>query len=137
MEFCKSCEDLSWNHCTSTTYRSETNGIAERAVRRIGEGTSAVLLQSGLDEKLWRIPWNVTPICETDGKTLCERQFGVSFNGPVVPFGAMLEYHPISGKDLSPLHQFGQKVLPGIFVGHALHAARIWKGDIMVADIEE
>ena len=31
----------------------DTNGIAERAVRRIKEGTSAVLLQSGLDEK-WR-----------------------------------------------------------------------------------
>ena len=50
LEFGKACEDLSWNHCTSTPHRSETNGIAERAVRRIKEGTSAVLLQSGLDE---------------------------------------------------------------------------------------
>ena len=46
-KFGKSCADLSWNHCTSTPHRSETNGIAERAVRRIKEGTSAVLLQSG------------------------------------------------------------------------------------------
>ena len=29
LEFGKSCEDLSWNHCTSTPHRSETNGIAE------------------------------------------------------------------------------------------------------------
>ena len=49
----KACEELSWNHCTSTPHRFETNGIAERAVRRIKEGTSAVLLQSGLDEKWW------------------------------------------------------------------------------------
>ena len=35
MEFGKACEDLSWNHCTSTPHRSETNGIAERAVRRV------------------------------------------------------------------------------------------------------
>ena len=49
-EFGKVCEDLSWNHCTSTPYRAETNGIAERAVRRVEEGTSAVLLQSGLNE---------------------------------------------------------------------------------------
>ena len=50
LEFGKACEDLSWNHCTSTPHRSETNGIAERAVRSVEEGTSAVLLQSGLDE---------------------------------------------------------------------------------------
>ena len=40
-------------HCTSTPHRSETNGIAERAVRRVKEGTSAVLLQSGLNESWW------------------------------------------------------------------------------------
>ena len=51
LEFGKLCEDLSWNHSTSTPHRSETDGIAERAVRRIKEGTSAVLFQSGLDEK--------------------------------------------------------------------------------------
>ena len=50
VEFGKACEDLSWNHCTSTPHRSETNVIAERAVRRVKEGTSAVLLQSGLNE---------------------------------------------------------------------------------------
>ena len=53
LEFGKACEDLSWNHCTSTPHRSETNGIAERAMRRVKEGTSAVLLQSGLDESWW------------------------------------------------------------------------------------
>ena len=52
IEFGKYCEDLSWNHCRSTPHRSETNGIAERAVRTIKKGTSAVWLQSGLDEKL-------------------------------------------------------------------------------------
>ena len=61
----KACEDHSWNHCTSTPHISETNGISERAVRRVKEGTSAVLLQSGLDEKFWQIPWNAFPICDT------------------------------------------------------------------------
>ena len=56
LEFGKGCEDLSWNHCTSTPHRSETNGIAERAVRRVKEGTSAVLLQSGLNENWWADP---------------------------------------------------------------------------------
>ena len=53
LEFGNSCEESSWNHCTSTPHRLQTNGIAERAVRRTEEGTSAVLLQSGLDEKWW------------------------------------------------------------------------------------
>ena len=32
------------------------------------------------------------------------------FNGPVIPFGATVEYHPISAKDQSGLHQFGARV---------------------------
>ena len=42
----------------------------------------------------------------------------------------------MSSKDQSRLHQFGKEV-PGIFLGCALHAERIWKGDILVADNEE
>ena len=53
LEFGKACEDLSWNHCTSTPHRSEADGIAERAVRRVKEGTPAVLLQSCLNESWW------------------------------------------------------------------------------------
>ena len=142
-EFGKSCEELSWNHCTSTPHRSQTNGIAERAVRRIEEGTSVVLLQAGLDEK-----WSADSMecyCYlrhikdllSDGKTPYERRFGVPLNGPVIPFGAMVKYHTISAKDLSRLHQFGPKVLPGIFLGCTFFAGGIWKGDILVADIDE
>ena len=81
LEFGKACEDLSWNHCTSTPHRSETNGIAERAVRRVKESTSAVLLQSGLDEKWWADSMkcytylrNIHDLL-SDGKTH-ERRFG-------------------------------------------------------------
>ena len=144
LEFGKSCEGLSWNHCTSTPHRSETNGIAERAPRRVKEGTSVVLLQSGLDKEWWADSMefftylrNVTDLL-SDGKTPHERRFGMPFIGPVIPpFGAMVEYHPISAKDISRLHQFGPKVLPGVFLGYVLYAGRIWKGDIMIADIEE
>ena len=55
----------------------------------------------------------------SDGKTSYER-FGIPFDGPVIPLGAMVEYHPISAKDQSRLHQFGPKVLPGIFLGYVL-----------------
>ena len=52
-------------------------------------------------------------------------------------FGSLVEYYPISAKDQSRIHQFGKKVLPGLFLRYALSAGGIWKGDIMVADIEE
>ena len=102
LEFGKACEDLSWNHCTSTPHRSETIGIAERAVRRVKEGTSAVLLQSGLNESWWADSMecytylrNVTDLL-SDGKTPYERRFGKPFGGPVIPFGSLVEYHPIT-----------------------------------------
>ena len=120
LEFRKACEDVSWNHCTCTPHRSETNGTAERAERRIKEGTSAVLLQSGLDEKWWADSLecycylrNITDLL-SDGETPYERRFGEPFKGLVIPFGSMVEYHPIPAKDQSRLHLFGKKVLPGI-----------------------
>ena len=91
LEFGKSYEELSWNHRASTPYRSETNGIAERAIRRIKEGTAAVLVQSGSDEKWWSD--SVECYCYlrniqdllADGKTPCERRFGESCKGPIIP----------------------------------------------------
>ena len=143
LEFRKACEDLSWNHCTSSPHRSETNGIAERAVRRVKEGTSAVLLQSGLDENWWADSMecfsylrNIQDLL-SDGKTPYERRFGEPFRGPIIPFGLLVEYYPISAKDQSRIHQFGKKVLLGLFLGYALYAGGIWKGDTVVADIEE
>ena len=41
------------------------------------------------------------------------------FHGPVIPFGAMVEYHLVSAKELSRLHQVGPEVLPGVFFGFA------------------
>ena len=141
LEFGKVCEELSWNHCTSTPHRSETNGIAERAVRRIKEGTSAVLLQSGLGEK-WRADSvecylrNVQDLL-SEGKTPYERRFREPIKGPVISFGCTVEYHPISANDQSRLHQFGKTVQPGIFTGYSLYAWKIWQGDILLADLEE
>ena len=81
-ELGRTCEDLSWYRRTSTPHRSETNGMAERAVRRVKEGTSAILLQSGLDERWWSnskefycFLRNVQDLL-ADGRTPCERRFG-------------------------------------------------------------
>ena len=48
-EFKKALKELGFSHDTSTPHHPESNGVAERAVRRVREGTSACLVQSGLD----------------------------------------------------------------------------------------
>ena len=66
--------------------RSETNGIAERAVRRVKEGTSTVLLQSGLGERWWSDSTECYCFLQkvqdllADGKTLYERRVDVLEN---------------------------------------------------------
>ena len=97
LEIGNECEELSWNHCTSTPHRSEPNGIAERAVRRVKEGTSAVLLQSALDKEWWA----------DSMECYC--------------YLRNIQYLLSDGR--TPYD--------------ALHALGIWKGDILVADIEE
>ena len=129
LEFGEVCEDLSWNHCTSTPRRSETHRIAERAVRRVKEGTSVLYCCNQVWMKIGgQILWNVVPICETftdllsDGKTPYERCFGQPFKGPIIPLGSLVEYYTISAKDQLRIHQLGKKVLPGLFLGYALYA---------------
>ena len=66
-----------------------------------------------------------------------ERRSGEPFKGPIIPFGSLVEYYPISAKDQSRILQLRKKVLPGLFLGYALYAKGIWKGDTMAADIDE
>ena len=101
-------------------------------MRRVKEGTSAVLLQSGLDEKWWA---DSTKCCTylrniqdllSDGKAPYERRFGEPFKGPIIPFGSLVEYYPTTAKNQSRIHQFGKKVLPGLFLRYALYAGGNW-----------
>ena len=130
------------------------------------KGTSAVLLQSSAidfgqfgDEgsaevkhprcnQVWtkfggQIPWNVTPICETSqicylmGRRPMKDVFGQPFKGPIIPFGSLVEYHILLRRDQSRIHQFGKKVLPGFSSDTLSTRRRIWKGDVLVADLEE
>ena len=81
LEVGKCCEDLSWNHCTSTPHRS---------------GTSAVQLQSSLDER-WSTGSmecycylrNVQDLL-ADGESAYERRFREPLKGPIIPCVAMV-----------------------------------------------
>ena len=112
-------------------------------MRRVKECTFAVLLQSGLNEswladsmECYTYLRNVTDLL-SDGKTPYERRFGQPFEGPIIPFGSLVEYHPFTAKDQSRIRQFGKKVLLGLFLGYALYAEGNWKDDVLIADFEE
>ena len=72
-----------------------------------------------------QIPWNVTPVYETSqiyclmGRRPMKDVLGNHIKGPINPFGSLVEYYPITAKDQSRIHQFGKKVLPGLFLGYA------------------
>ena len=74
-----------------------------------------------------QIPWNVAPTCETSqisflmGRRPMKDVFGQPFKVPIIPFVSLVEYHTITAKDQSRIHQFGKKVLPGLFLGYALY----------------
>ena len=47
------------------------------------------------------------------------------------------QYHPSNPDDLDRLHQFGAKVLSGVFVGYKQHSGGGWTGDWLILDWEE
>ena len=84
------------------------------AVRRVKEGTSSVLVQSGLQESLWTEAMECKSVIFEMGRTyqhmatrLCERQFSSPFEGSVIPFEAEVSFHQISSKDQGHVHLFG------------------------------
>ena len=55
----------------------------------------------------------------------------------MIPFGSMVEYHPISAKYSQDSINLVRKCYPRFLLGLALYARGIWKGETLVADIEE
>ena len=64
-------------------------------------------------------------------------RFGEDFRGPLIPFGAEINYKPSSQQDKDRLHAFGAVLRSGIFVGCQQHAGGGWTGDLLIADSTE
>ena len=80
------------------------------------------------------IPWNANAIFEMlqisflMGKHRMRDFLGNHLKGPIIPFGSLVEYYPFAAKDQSGIHQFGKKVLPGLFLGYTLYAEGTLEG---------
>ena len=60
-ELRKACDVLNYSQDTSTPHRPQSNGVAERAVRRCKEGTSCQIQQSGFMAAWW--DWAMPAFC--------------------------------------------------------------------------
>ena len=73
--------------------------VAEGAVRRVKEGTSAVFVQSGFQESWWAEAMGSCCYLRNvqdpaaDGQTPYERHFNSPFDGPTIPFGAEVNFY--------------------------------------------
>ena len=90
-EIIRACEDLVWNHGTSTPHRSETNGGVARTVRRVNEGTASVWVSK---RDSGTMQWHATASCGSvaDGQTVRQHRFNALFSGPMIPFGREINY---------------------------------------------
>ena len=132
-EYKTSLKGLHWIVETCTPHRRQTNAIAERAVRRVREGTASALLQSGMDPIWW--PEASQCYCflrvirdqlHPDNKTAYERRWGKKFSGPFVPCGASVSFLPTTPVDKGWVHPMGPKTRQGFFAGyHQLVGGRL------------
>ena len=81
-ELKKAARELQWVMSTSTPGFPQTNGLVERMVRLVKEGTRCNLVQSGLHKRWWT--YAMTAFCfakNTEGAdSAYERRYGVQSN---------------------------------------------------------
>ena len=91
-ELGKAVHQLCTCHDTVAPCTPAANGVIERAVRRVKEGTRAALLQSGLPDRWWHKAMtcyyflrNIHDIM-VHGSTLYKMRYGEDLRGPIIPF---------------------------------------------------
>ena len=96
---------------TSTPRRSETNGVAERVVRRVQEGIANALVQKRTTKRMvGLVRRNAIVSCATcttrwhDSMTAFEKRYGQTFDGPSIPNGSLVEHIPMTAKDKARVH---------------------------------
>jgi hypothetical protein len=129
-------------HRTATTGMPQTNGVAERRVKQVKEGTTALLHHAGFTPR-WYWPLAMQTSCFAHnvnpyGKlpTPYFKRHGVEFTGINLPFGCLIQFMPVPAK-LGNRAPFEPKMRVGLFGGWHVHAGGLWSGDYYAYDLNE
>ena len=141
-EMARAAKVLGISHDTSTPARPQNNGIVEREVRRVLEGSRSALFHSGFHPRWWA--WATKYFCHAYnitnrlGRTSpWVERFGDPFTGIVRPFGSLVYAIPsTSVKKKKPL-KFAPKAAPMLFMGWEFHTGMTWSGDYYVLPIDD
>ena len=135
-----SAERLGLVHRTSTPYRPQSNGRCEVRIRGVVQGTRCLLLQAGLPHRFWPLAgraWcfgkNVT--AGDEDASAFEHVHGYSFNGQLIPFGALVLYK-LNPRDRAEYLKFDPTAVHGLCVGYHMEPGYRWSGDYYVLNLE-
>jgi len=133
---------LQCRHVLSRDYISKLNVQAERAVRSVLEGTRVNLFQAVLNH--WHWPHAACHWCfmqnvlATGGdKSLWELRFGSKFDGPLIPFGCLVDYWNGPRKKNKEGLRFDPTSSPGLFLGYAIHPESMWRREFIVVPTKD
>ena len=137
-EFAAAARTLGIAQVTSVPGEPSTNGVAERAVKRMLGGIRTLLHQSGLPERWWpfagrhfSVGFNSTHF-GSDSKTPWERRHGVQFGGTLIPFGCVVKFRPSQVEDAEKPGKFAPRAIPGLMMGYKIHPGGDWRGEYFV-----
>ena len=141
-ELKKAAADLgSTVHLSSTPYRPESNGIIERRVGVISDGVRCLLGQSGLPHGWWT--YAARAFCHglnirknVNGMSPWHRRCGQPWpDKDNFAFGQQVHFRkPLPYKQAE---KFAPRGSQGVFVGWFLLPGGVYKGDMLIVDLDE
>ena len=146
-ELQKAATDLGWCHGTATPGRKESNGVAEAAVKSVLQGTRSTLENAGFKAAWW--PMAVRHWCFAtntaieNGESSWQLRHGKGhFSGLRLPFGCLVDFKPSAVKPGKrgrqvPHPKFAPVAEPGVFMGYHILPGGRWRGDYLVATLQE
>ena len=118
-------------HDTSLQGRPQSNGRAERLVRRVMDGAKTLLLQAGLPRGYW--PYAMRSYCFAQnidivgGNSAYHRRHDLGqFERRSIPFGCLIDFKPQPSIAMA-MPKGSPDTIPGVFFGYKLLPGGLWE----------